>query len=934
MTEPMAPSEVVPSVPVARLAHALSIQLVCRALGMVASAVSVAMTARYLGPGHYGQLTIAVAFIGMWMSLVDLGIGRVIVRRVTSGRGELERLVRIYNGVSLVYCVPLAALAAGSGLLVYRDHDVRVMLVVLSGQLLMLTMTTRLEPVFQATIRFSAVAVSDLVGRLAMLAVVGFLVAERTDVIWFAVAQLIPTALQVLIQGSAAARHVSFRPIFAPREIADLLRESLFPMGVTVITVLYWNADGVILSLVNTHSEVGVYGLASTIAMNTLIVSVFFLKSTLSTATELFSRDVAAFAAFVRRSVELMYFLAVPIAVVGVLLAGPLIRLFGNQAFVSRGTPTLALLFIAVALRCVATTLGEDLFASNRQRFWFWLSVATIALNVALNLALDGRFGAVGAGIALVCTELFNMAIAGWWLRRQCGYRTPVLFLLRVLVPTGASVAVTLLLRGQHVVVILATAAAAYLATSATVGPFTWSTLTSLRASSRRKQPDDTTREMDRAYLKRPVGGTTTLPSRRSLAVLIVTHKSHDLLEMCLRSVAEHLPELPVYVYENSGEGYPGRADLAARHPAVHWVSGPVNLGFAAAFNALVEHTPSDTDLLLLKADARLRGPLTRTRELLRQPQVAAVSPMVRDDTAPGRTPWDVATRRLTLIRALVAVAGYSDSLRGTPISHLYAHQPPESRAIQGCLAATCLAISRAAWNAIGGFDEEFFRYGEAADWQNRARVAGWRVLLADELGVDRGNPVTGAGAHTTGSAHGEAVAAAEHCRNRDLARTNAALLLEHQDSVHHADVYLASTTLLERLQPSKRGARNSARAGHHKDLPAIVIVTNRLVYGGAERQKALLATELDRRGYRVTIVCVQRFGPLIKEIPHSVRVVRQPWWAPIVDIPEGPAVLISGDTNTETGFATLWRAGAAGRRWLVAAHTPPEEDRPMTHGH
>ncbi|OBH31736.1 teichoic acid transporter [Mycobacterium sp. E342] len=481
MTEPMAPSEVVPSVPLARLTRAFSIQLVCRVLGMMASVVSVAMTARYLGPGRYGQLTIAGAFIGMWMSLVDLGIGRVIVRRVTSGRGELERLVRIYNGVSLVYCVPLAALAAGSGLLVYRDHDVRVMLVVLSAQVLMMTMTTRLEPVFQATIRFSAVAVSDLLGRLAMLAMISFLVAERTDVIWFAVAQLIPTALQVLIQSSAAARQVSFRPIFAPREIANLLRESLFPMGVTVITVLYWRADGVILSLVNTHSEVGVYGLASAIALNTLIISVFFLKSTLSTATELFSRDVAAFAAFVRHSVALMSFVAVPIAVVGVLLAGPLIRLFGDQAFVDRGTPTLALLFVAVAIRFVATTLGEDLFASNHHRFWFWLSVATLALNIVLNLVLDGRFGAVGAGVALVCTELLSMAIAGFWLRRQCGYRTPVVFLLRLLVPTAASVAVTILLRGQHVVVVLVAAAAVYLATSAAVGPLTWSTLVSLR---------------------------------------------------------------------------------------------------------------------------------------------------------------------------------------------------------------------------------------------------------------------------------------------------------------------------------------------------------------------------------------------------------------------------------------------------------------------
>jgi glycosyltransferase involved in cell wall biosynthesis len=68
----------------------------------------------------------------------------------------------------------------------------------------------------------------------------------------------------------------------------------------------------------------------------------------------------------------------------------------------------------------------------------------------------------------------------------------------------------------------------------------------------------------------------------------------------------------------------------------------------------------------------------------------------------------------------------------------------------------------------------------------------------------------------------------------------------------------------------------------------------------------------------------------LIKEIPHGVRVVRQPWWAPFVDIPDGPAVLISGDTNTETGFATLWRAAGGHRRWLVAPHVPPEVDRPI----
>ncbi|WP_029113860.1 glycosyltransferase [Mycobacterium sp. URHB0044] len=430
------------------------------------------------------------------------------------------------------------------------------------------------------------------------------------------------------------------------------------------------------------------------------------------------------------------------------------------------------------------------------------------------------------------------------------------------------------------------------------------------------------TRELDRPYLK-PPQPTAKRPhgAARPLAVLIVTYKSHDLLEKCLAQVGEHLPELSVYVYENSGEDYPGRDELASRHPHVHWVMGRRNLGFAAAMNALVEHVPSDADLLLLNPDAGLLGPLTRTRQLIRRPGVAAVAPLMWDNAGAGSQPWDVATRRRTLIRALVAAAGHSETLRGTPLSHLYRQQPGEQQDIDGYVCGACLAVNRDAWDAIGGFDEEFFVYGEETDWQNRARAAGWTIHLADEMGADhRGESDEG---------HGAPLEASERGRVYELLRTNIALVLEHQHSVHHADAYLAGTKLLDRVQRSKRAIRGRAMARPH-ELPHVVITTNRLVYGGAERQKVLLAAELDRRGYPVTLVCLQRFGPLIKDIPHSVRVVRQPWWAPIVDVPRGPAVVITGDTNTETGFATLWRSAGSERRWLVAAHVPPEEDRPI----
>jgi glycosyltransferase involved in cell wall biosynthesis len=438
------------------------------------------------------------------------------------------------------------------------------------------------------------------------------------------------------------------------------------------------------------------------------------------------------------------------------------------------------------------------------------------------------------------------------------------------------------------------------------------------------------TRQRDRAYLKGPIGDTAALPAARPLAVLIVTDKNHALVAKCLTSVAAQLPELPVYVYENSGEGYPGREELAARYPAVQWVLGPASLGVGEAFNALVQHVPSDADLLLLNPAAELRGPLTRTRELLSQPRVAAVSPMASADTASKSTPWDLAMRRPTLLRALVAATGHSNSLRRTPVSPRYAHQPDEQQSIDGYVDGGCLAISRAAWNTVGGFDEEFVGYGVDVDWQTRARAAGWRILLANELGFDRGSPVADFGALGADAVPEGRVSADERRRDHDLLRANTALVLEHQHSVHHADVYLVGTTLLDRVQPQKRTARSRARHNWNHGLPEIVIATNRLVYGGAERQKALLAAELARRGYPVTIVCVQRFGPMIEEIPNNVRVVRQPWWAPAVDLRAGPAVLISGDTNTETGFGTLWRAAGRERRWLVAPHTPPEEDGPI----
>lgn len=424
-------------------------------------------------------------------------------------------------------------------------------------------------------------------------------------------------------------------------------------------------------------------------------------------------------------------------------------------------------------------------------------------------------------------------------------------------------------------------------------------------------------RELDRAYLPqrfRVPSGPSGPATPREIAVLIVAYRNPALLADCLTAVGKHLPGLPILVWDNSGPGFPGMDAVVEAHPAVHWFLGSANVGFAAAVNKLAEQMP-DHNLLLLNPDAILQGALTATFAALDRFGVAAAAPLVIDDKAdPARhRDWDVAHREHGTIRALVSRAGYADRLRGSRFSELYDRQPTT---VTGYLTGACLAVSRDAWRAVGCFDEEFFLYGEEADWQRRARSAGWSLELVDEPGI----------AHTGhGTVAGDQVAGQ---RSRDLLRANIALNLELDKGPVSANLYLAGTSVLDRVQRSARQQRAACRraAGNR---PAVIITTNRLVFGGAERQHVLLATELDRRGYEVVITCVQRFGPLVAEIPASVRVVRQPWWAPVIDTGTGRSVVISGDTNTETGFATLWRAAGRGRRWLVAAHIPPNPQGP-----
>jgi GT2 family glycosyltransferase len=189
-----------------------------------------------------------------------------------------------------------------------------------------------------------------------------------------------------------------------------------------------------------------------------------------------------------------------------------------------------------------------------------------------------------------------------------------------------------------------------------------------------------------------------------AFAVVIVTYNSAAVLPGCLDRLP---PGTPVVVVDNASDD--SSAAIAAAHGATV-LRQDRNLGFGTACNRGAAAVPG-ADLLFLNPDARPEpGALERLAATLAAfPDAGAVGPLLHgDDGRPG--------------------------LRdGSPLHDRPAGPPLPSPVGPCCwplLTGAALLVRRAAFDALGGFDEAIFLYHEDDDLSLRLRQAGWSLIV------------------------------------------------------------------------------------------------------------------------------------------------------------------------------------------------------------
>jgi len=393
-----------------------------RLLRMVVGLLVGAWVARYLGPEQYGELAYALAFIAFFQAFANLGLDGLVVRDIAQDRAKAAVILGTTFRVRLAATL-LGWVAACGLMVVLRPGDATALLLVaLIGAGMLFQPADTIDLWFQSQIQSRRTVVAKATAYLlANGAKVGLILAKAP--LWaFAVAQLLETALAGVLL-ALAYRHFQADDNWrwdwpVAREL--LLRSwPLMLSGLSII--IYMRIDQIMLREMVGEKELGIYSAALPFSQAWHFLPMTICASVLPALSRLHAENTEQFYRRLQQLFSFLAWLAIAIVIGMVLIADWIVAgLLGSAYQESAGVlmvhvTTNVFIFLGVAQ-------GQWILSENKTRVALIKTVLGAAVNIAVNLILIPRWGALGAAIAAVAGQALSVVLSNLLLAPRIFY--------------------------------------------------------------------------------------------------------------------------------------------------------------------------------------------------------------------------------------------------------------------------------------------------------------------------------------------------------------------------------------------------------------------------------------------------------------------------------------------------------------------------------
>lgn len=368
-------------------------------------------TARYLGVQGFGILSLALSITGIFGVFTDLGLGTLTTREVSRNKSKANK----YIGNTAVMKVFLAFLTFGLiSLTVYilgYPQTVKNVVYIITLSVIFSAFTGIFNSIFQAFEKMEYMSLNIILNAVLMFTGVLTVIYYGLGIIALSAVYFISSGIILILTFL-----IYSWKFFLPKIHLNLnfwkptLKEASFFGISSILIVIYFYIDSVMLSVMVGNSAVGIYNAAYKLIFVLLFIPNVFVTSIFPVMSQHFESSKNLLKLEYEKSVKYLFAIAMFIFVYGFVFADKIIVIIYGTSYTAAITALQTLIFV-VPLIFITSLFGNILGAINRQRIITIVAVINVLLNVTLNLILIQKFSYIGASAATVATECLGFIL-------------------------------------------------------------------------------------------------------------------------------------------------------------------------------------------------------------------------------------------------------------------------------------------------------------------------------------------------------------------------------------------------------------------------------------------------------------------------------------------------------------------------------------------
>lgn len=378
-------------------------------VGKIIPLLTLPYVARTLGPEMYGKAGFAMSIVGFFGFIASPGLLTYGTRELAREPDQVDSLINRIFGARLIFAFFAYGLLALYAFTAAPAETATRSLILLAGLGLFISCFD-MQWVFASQSRMWVLSATGIVSQLAPLFIMLRFVRSPADAsVFVASAFASSSIITIFIFVLTCRQYKTPKPNLAP---ASWIK--LFPVTITLglsglMVMIYHQMDVILIGYLRSTAEVGMYT-ASTKVMELGLSFIFFVSQVFFPILSKAVRDKDSEKQYLQWMVTGMTTFALPVSILGVILAKPLTELILGAQF--NGTENLVRWnMLNVTIVAFAIIAGHRLITNKREKQYLIGVFSGAVLNVALNLLLLKTYGPIVASIATVASEFWVSTI-------------------------------------------------------------------------------------------------------------------------------------------------------------------------------------------------------------------------------------------------------------------------------------------------------------------------------------------------------------------------------------------------------------------------------------------------------------------------------------------------------------------------------------------